>query len=162
MSGFSHFDERGQARMVDVGDKQVSARRAVAQGRIRMQAATLEAIRAGTHRKGDVLAVARLAGIMAAKRTADLIPLCHALPLTAVAIEFELREDPLAVHCTARAETRDRTGVEMEAMTAVTVALLTIYDMCKGVDRGMRLDHISLMEKSGGRSGHWQRKTAED
>ena len=158
MSDFSHFDERGEARMVDVGDKEVTARRAVAGGAIHMQAATLEAIRAGTHSKGDVLAVARLAGIMAAKRTADLIPLCHTLPLTAVEVAFETRDDPPAVVCTARVETRNRTGVEMEALTAVSVALLTIYDKCKGVDRGMQMDGIALLENSGGRSGHFSRR----
>ena len=158
MSDFSHFDERGEARMVDVGDKRITARRAVAGGSIRMQTATLKAIRSGTHSKGDVLAVARLAGIIAAKRTADLIPLCHTLPLTAVEVEFETRDEPPAVECTARVETRNRTGVEMEALTAVSVALLTIYDMCKGVDRGMQMDGIALLEKSGGRSGHFSRR----
>ena len=157
MNDFSHFDERGEARMVDVGDKRITARRAVAGGSIRMQTATLKAIRSGTHSKGDVLAVARLAGIMAAKRTADLIPLCHTLPLTAVEVEFETRDEPPAVECTARVETRNRTGVEMEALTAATVAALTLYDMLKAIDRSMAIEEVVLLEKQGGRSGHYQR-----
>ncbi|RMG30858.1 MAG: cyclic pyranopterin monophosphate synthase MoaC [Gammaproteobacteria bacterium] len=155
MSELTHFNPRGEAHMVDVGDKPETHRVAVAEGRIRMQPATLEKIRAGGHRKGDVLGVARIAGILAAKKTADLIPLCHPLPLTHVEIEFALRDDPAEVLCRATAETRGRTGVEMEALTAVQIALLTVYDMCKAVDRGMRMEGIRLLEKRGGKSGHW-------
>lgn len=158
MSELTHFDASGQARMVDVGAKAVTERVALAEGRILMQAATLELIHAGTHAKGDVLGVARLAGIMAAKRTADLIPLCHPLPLTAVEVEFEPAGDPARVLCRARARTRGRTGVEMEALTAVQIALLTIYDMCKAVDRGMRITDVGLVRKSGGKSGTWTRE----
>lgn len=143
--------------MVDVGDKAESRRIAVAEGRIHMLAETLRLIMEGSHKKGDVLTVARVAGIMAAKRTAELIPLCHPLPLSRVDIELiPLLELP-AVHCRASAETVARTGVEMEALTAVQVALLTIYDMCKAVDRGMTITEVRLLEKSGGKSGHWQR-----
>ncbi len=145
--------------MVDVGDKDVTARRAVAEGHICMQTATLQRIRAGDHRKGDVLAVARIAGIMAAKKTADLVPLCHPLPLTRVEVELETRDQPAAVYCRATVETRGRTGVEMEALTAVQITLLTVYDMCKAVDRGMSLEQVRLVEKLGGKSGHWRRAT---
>jgi len=141
--------------MVDVGNKQETHRRAVAEGQIRMLPATAQSIAQGGHAKGDVLAVARLAGIMAAKRTAELIPLCHPLPLTKIAVEFNLLED--GVHCQVTAETIGRTGVEMEALTAVQVALLTIYDMCKSADKGMTMEGIRLLEKSGGQSGHWRR-----
>ena len=157
MSELTHFDARGQARMVDVGAKAVTEREALAEGRILMQAPTLALIRAGTHAKGDVLGVARLAGIMAAKRTADLIPLCHPLPLTAVEVEFDLESAPAQVLCRARVRTRGQTGVEMEALTAVQIALLTIYDMCKAVDRGMRMTDVGLTHKSGGKSGTWTR-----
>lgn len=143
--------------MVDVGDKEVTRRQAVAEGWILMQAATLARIAAGTHAKGDVLGVARLAGIMGAKRTADLIPLCHPLSLTRVVVNLTPQPDRNAVHCQATVETLGRTGVEMEALTAVQVALLTVYDMCKAMDRGMTLTDIRLLEKAGGRSGHWQR-----
>ncbi len=155
MSSFTHFDENGQAVMVDVGGKGETRRVAVARGRIRMQADTLSMIRAGTAKKGDVLGVARLAGIMASKRTADLIPLCHPIALTRVAIEFSLIDAENAIVCDATAETVGRTGVEMEALTAASVALLTIYDMCKAVDRGMTIESIGLIEKLGGKSGHW-------
>ncbi|ROR34764.1 cyclic pyranopterin monophosphate synthase MoaC [Inmirania thermothiophila] len=158
MSGLTHFNAAGEAHMVDVGDKDETHRVAVAEGRIRMEAATLARIRAGDHRKGDVLGVARIAGIMGAKRTADLVPLCHPLALTRVAVDFAFEEDPPAVRCTARVETRGRTGVEMEALCAVQVALLTIYDMCKAVDRAMTIDGVRLLEKAGGRSGHWIRR----
>lgn len=144
--------------MVDVGDKAVTARRAVAEGRIRMRAETLALIRAGATAKGDVLAVARLAGILAAKKTAELIPLCHPLALDAVQVEFEPRPDENAVYCRASVTVHARTGVEMEALTAVQIALLTIYDMCKAVDRGMVMEGICLVSKSGGRSGNWERK----
>jgi cyclic pyranopterin phosphate synthase len=157
MSGFTHFDEHGQAHMVDVGDKAVTSRRAVAEGRITMQPETLAMIAAGTHRKGDVLGIARIAGIMAAKKTSELIPLCHPLALTRVAVEFELDTAGSAVTCAATVETRGQTGVEMEALTAVQVALLTVYDMCKAVDRGMCMEGIRLLEKHGGKSGSWVR-----
>ena len=150
---FTHFDAAGQAHMVDVADKVVSKRVARAGGRIVMRAETLGMIGAGAAKKGDVLGVARIAAIQAAKRTSDLIPLAHPLPLTHVAVEFTLAEDAVTIEVTA--ETLDRTGVEMEALTAVTVGLLTIYDMCKSVDRGMRIEAVRLLEKSGGKSGHF-------
>lgn len=152
----THFNSAGEAHMVDVGAKPETERRAVAHGRIVMQAPTLARILAGTQAKGDVLGIARIAGIMAAKKTADLIPLCHPLPLTHVEIDFTAQPDTSAILCRATAETRGRTGVEMEALTAVNVALLTIYDMCKAVDRGMVLQDIGLLEKSGGKSGTWR------
>ncbi|HEU5293710.1 MAG TPA: cyclic pyranopterin monophosphate synthase MoaC [Burkholderiaceae bacterium] len=151
----THFDAQGQAHMVDVGAKQETHRTARAHGSIRMQPATLELIASGQASKGDVLGIARVAAIQAAKRTAELIPLCHPLPLTHVSVEFALDRGASAVHCTVQAETLGRTGVEMEALTAVQVALLTVYDMCKAVDRGMVMGDIQLLEKSGGRSGHW-------
>ena len=151
---FTHFDAAGQAQMVDVGGKDVSKRVARAGGRILMQPDTLALIREGRASKGDVLGVARIAAIQAAKRTAELIPLAHPLPLTHVAVEFTLEDGALAIEVTA--ETLDRTGVEMEALTAASVGLLTVYDMCKAVDRGMRIEGIHLMEKSGGRSGHFK------
>ena len=153
----THFNRRGDVHMVDVGEKTPARRRAVAQGRIEMRAETLARILSGRHDKGDVLAVARVAGIMGAKRTADLVPLCHPLPLTRIDLDLEPSESPPAVLCTARVETVSRTGVEMEALTAVQVALLTVYDMCKAVDRAMTIESVRLMEKSGGRSGHWVR-----
>jgi cyclic pyranopterin phosphate synthase len=142
--------------MVDIGDKNASARRAVAGGRIVMQPETLALIEQGGHKKGDVLGVARVAGIMATKRTAELVPMCHPLALTHVAVDFEIDADSNAVDCTVTAETTGRTGVEMEALTGVQVALLTIYDMCKAVDRGMIISEVRLLEKSGGKSGHWK------
>jgi cyclic pyranopterin phosphate synthase len=151
---FTHFDAAGQAHMVDVAGKGVTKRVARAGGRIAMLPATLTLIRNGGARKGDVLGVARIAAIQAAKRTADLIPLCHPVPLTRVAVEFAFDLDVPAVEIEVTAETRDRTGVEMEALTAVATGLLTIYDMCKAVDRAMRIEHVRLLEKSGGRSGH--------
>ena len=151
---FTHFDPAGQAQMVDVGGKDVSRRVARAAGRILMRPETLALIREGKASKGDVLGVARIAAIQAAKRTAELIPLAHPLPLTHVAVEFRLDADAVAIEVTA--ETLDRTGVEMEALTAVSVGLLTVYDMCKAVDRGMRIEGIYLVEKSGGRSGHFK------
>jgi cyclic pyranopterin phosphate synthase len=160
MTELTHFNAAGEAHMVDVGDKEVSARRAVAEGLIRMQAETLRRIRSGDHKKGDVLAVARIAGIMGAKRTADLIPLCHPLALTRVDIELRPRDQNNSVYCRSAVETRGRTGVEMEALTAVQVALLTIYDMCKAVDRGMTIEQVRLVEKLGGKSGHWTRGEA--
>ena len=157
MTELTHFDAAGQAHMVDVGEKPVSARRAIAEGQICMRAETLERIRAGDHSKGDVLGVARIAGIMGAKKTAELVPLCHPLALTRVDIELEIRDQPAAVHCRSIVETRGQTGVEMEALAAVQVTLLTVYDMCKSVDRGMSIERVRLVEKLGGKSGHWRR-----
>ncbi len=152
-SPLTHFDAQGQAHMVDVGTKASTRRVAVAQGRITMLPATLALITEGSAKKGDVLGVARLAGIMGAKRTADLIPLCHPIALTRVAVEFEVQPSDNAVLCRATAETVGPTGVEMEALTAVQVALLTIYDMCKAADRGMVIADVKLLEKHGGKSG---------
>lgn len=159
---FTHFDAEGQAHMVDVGDKDITGRIAVASGSIRMQAQTLSMILEGDHKKGDVLSVARIAGIMAAKRTADLVPLCHPLPLTKVGIEFIPDTHLQEIRCNATAKTRGQTGVEMEALCAVQVALLTIYDMCKAVDRGMVIESVRLEEKAGGKSGHWRRSEFPD
>jgi cyclic pyranopterin monophosphate synthase len=155
MGELTHFNSAGQAHMVDVGAKPDSHRVAVAAGRIVMRPETLKKIQEGSAAKGDVLGIARVAAIQGAKRTSDLIPLCHPIALSSVDIEFRMLQDN-AVECTARAETVGRTGVEMEALTAVSVALLTIYDMCKAVDRGMRIEGVRLMEKRGGKSGHWQ------
>ena len=157
MKKLTHFDTRGQAHMVDVGAKDETHRVAVASGRIVMRRATLAMIAAGSAKKGDVLAVARIAAIQGAKRTADLIPLAHPLGLTRVAVEFKIDRKRMAVECTVTAETRGRTGVEMEALTAVATGLLTVYDMCKAVDRGMRIETVRLIEKFGGKSGHWVR-----
>lgn len=157
MSKLTHFNQSGQAHMVDVGNKPSSHRIAIAEGRITMQPATLALIMEGTHKKGDVLGIARVAGIMAAKKTADLIPLCHPLSLTHIDIQLAPRPDDNAVYCQSRVETVDQTGVEMEALNAVQVTLLTIYDMCKAVDRGMRIESVQLLEKSGGKSGSWKR-----
>ena len=154
-SHFTHFDARGQAHMVDVAAKDVTRRVARAAGRIVMQPETLALIRGGGAKKGDVLGVARIAAIQAAKRTADLIPLCHPLPLTRVAVEFAFAADASAVAIEVTAETLARTGVEMEALTAAAAGLLTIYDMCKATDRAMRIENIRLLEKSGGKSGHF-------
>jgi cyclic pyranopterin phosphate synthase len=143
--------------MVDIADKDSSARRAVAAGRIVMQAQTLELIQQGKHKKGDVLGVARIAGIMATKRTSDLVPMCHPLALTHVSVEFTTDVDGNAIECIVTAETTGKTGVEMEALAGVQVTLLTIYDMCKAVDRGMVISDVRLLEKAGGKSGHWQR-----
>jgi cyclic pyranopterin phosphate synthase len=153
----THFDAAGRALMVDVAGKDVTHRVARAAGRIVMLPATLEQIASGSAKKGDVLGVARIAAIQAAKRTADLIPLCHPIPLTKVTVDFTLEPKRSGVACTAVVETLGRTGVEMEALAAVSVGLLTIYDMCKAVDRGMRIEDIGLVEKRGGRSGHWVR-----
>lgn len=156
MSDLSHFDERGHSRMVDVGGKPITERMARASGLVRMAPATLASIRDRQLAKGDVLEVARLAGIMGAKRTSELIPLCHPLPLDSVTIEFSFPDDAtLGIEATARVTAR--TGVEMEALTAVSIAALTVYDMCKAIDRGITLAAIQLEEKSGGRSGLWQR-----
>ena len=157
MTDFTHFNDQGDAHMVNVGGKDHSKRVAVAHGRIVMQAQTLGLIESGGHKKGDVLGVARVAGIMAAKRTADLIPLCHPLALSAVDISLELRSKTNDVYCLASVETTGPTGVEMEALTAVQICLLTIYDMCKAVDRGMSIADVELVHKSGGKSGTWNR-----
>ena len=154
-AGLTHFDAQGQAHMVDVGAKAETRRVARATGSIRMQPATLAAIAAGSARKGDVLGVARIAAIQAAKRTSELVPLCHPLPLTHVQVDFALDAAAGAVHCTVQAETLGRTGVEMEALTAVQVGLLTVYDMVKAIDRGMVMEGIRVLEKHGGKSGSW-------
>ena len=158
MSKLTHFNQAGEAHIVDIGEKPINHRAAVADGRIRMQLKTAQLIQSGGHKKGDVLGVARIAGIMAAKKTADLIPLCHPLSLTSVEIEFEIEEAPPAVYCQATVKTTGQTGVEMEAITAVQITLLTIYDMCKAVDRGMLLQDIGLFKKTGGKSGTWERE----
>jgi cyclic pyranopterin phosphate synthase len=151
----THFDAQGQAHMVDVAAKTETHRVARASGCIRMQPATLALITSGSAKKGDVIGIARIAAIQAAKRTSELIPLCHPLPLTRVAVAFEIDTAASTVHCSVQAETLGRTGVEMEALTAVQVGLLTIYDMCKAVDRGMVMTDVRLLEKQGGKSGHW-------
>jgi cyclic pyranopterin phosphate synthase len=156
-NSLTHFDESGQAHMVDVGAKQETHRIAVATGSIRMKPETLGLIQQGAAKKGDVLGIARIAAIQGAKKTADLIPLCHPLALTKVAVEFEVQADISTVHCTTTVETLGRTGVEMEALTAVQIGLLTIYDMLKAVDKGMVITNVQLNEKIGGKSGHWQR-----
>jgi len=158
MSKLTHFNEAGKAHMVDVGDKPPTRRVAIAEGDIHMQPETLALILGGGHKKGDVLGVARLAGIMAAKKTAELVPLCHPLALCHVALDLEALPGESAVHCRARVETVGPTGVEMEALTAVQIALLTVYDMCKAVDRGMTMTDIRLVQKSGGKSGTWKRE----
>ncbi|HWU82600.1 MAG TPA: cyclic pyranopterin monophosphate synthase MoaC [Methylophilaceae bacterium] len=156
MSELTHFDSSGQAHMVDVGAKSETHRVARASGSIRMLPATLAQILKGDARKGDVLGIARIAAIQASKRTSDLIPLCHPISLTKVTVAFDIDASGSTVHCTVTAETYGKTGVEMEALTATSVALLTIYDMCKAVDRGMTISDIRLLEKQGGKSGHWQ------
>ncbi len=161
MSELTHFNAAGEAHMVDVAAKAETHRIARASGQISMLPATLQLIAEGGHKKGDVLGIARIAAIQAAKRSSDLIPLCHPLPLTRVAVEFQLDEERSLVQCEVTAETLGRTGVEMEALTAVSVGLLTIYDMCKAVDKGMTLGQIALMEKQGGKSGHWIRPGSE-
>lgn len=161
MSELTHFDAQGNAHMVDVGEKSITPRLATAEGRITMAPATLQKIQEGTHKKGDVLGIARVAGIMAAKQTSALIPLCHPLALTRVAVDLEVDANKTAVIATATAETHERTGVEMEALTAVQISLLTIYDMCKAVDRGMTISGVRLVEKRGGKSGHWYRESRD-
>lgn len=156
MSKLTHFDAGGQAHMVDVGAKAHTRRRAVAEGRIRMLPATFALVKDGGHKKGDVLGIARIAAIMASKKAADLIPLCHPIALTRVAVDFELQEADSTVRIEVTAECSGQTGVEMEALTAANVGLLTIYDMCKAVDRGMVIDGVRLLEKEGGKSGHWR------
>jgi cyclic pyranopterin monophosphate synthase len=162
-NNLTHFTAEGDAHMVDVSGKRVTARRAIATAAVRMQPATLELIRSGQAAKGDVLAIARIAGIMAAKRTAELIPLCHPLPITAVVVSFSLAEpdaDLPIVAIEAEVKTSGQTGVEMEALTAASVAALTIYDMVKAVDRGMVIENLRLLHKSGGKSGTWEADTA--
>ena len=154
-SQLTHFNAAGDAHMVDVGDKDFTARVAISEGFISLQPATLELILQGGHKKGDVLGIARIAGIMASKRTADLIPLCHPLPLTHVEIILTPEIENQRIRCQTTAKTHGQTGVEMEALTATQIALLTIYDMCKAVDRGMTIDGVRLLEKSGGKSGYW-------
>jgi len=151
----THFDTTGQGHMVDVGAKSETHRIAVAAGTIRMKADTLALVVSGTAKKGDVLGIARIAAIMGAKRTSDLVPLCHPLAITRVTVDFEIDAPANSVHCRAQVETVGKTGVEMEALTAVQVALLTIYDMCKAVDRGMRITDVHVLEKHGGKSGSW-------
>jgi cyclic pyranopterin phosphate synthase len=155
MADFTHFNASGEAHMVNVGDKPSTKRRAITEGCIRMQPETLRMILQGSHKKGDVLGVARIAGIMAAKRAPELIPLCHPLSLTKVEIDLQPEEKENAIHCRTHVETVGQTGVEIEALCATQIALLTIYDMCKAVDRGMEISNIRLMEKSGGKSGDW-------
>jgi len=161
MSKLTHIKDSGEAHMVDVGGKPATPREAVADGRIRMQPATLKLIADGGHQKGDVLAVARIAGIMAAKKTAELIPLCHPIALTRVEVELTIDEAQSSVYARAIAATVGPTGVEMEALAAVQTALLTIYDMCKAVDRGMTMTEIGLVSKTGGKSGTWLRQPAD-
>jgi len=151
----THFNQSGQAHMVDVGDKAHTKRIAVASGHIAMQAATLALIKQGDAKKGDVIGIARIAAIQASKKTADLIPLCHPIPLTKVGIEFDIDETSNRVTCTATTQTTGQTGVEMEALTAVQIGLLTVYDMCKAVDKGMVISEVKLLRKSGGKSGDW-------
>ncbi len=159
MSRLTHLDETGAARMVDVGGKAQTARSATATGRIRMSAAALAAVREGSGPKGDVLAAARIAGIMAAKKTGELIPLCHPLSLDAVSVDFAFEDN--AVRTTARASLTGRTGVEMEAITATSIALLTIYDMAKALDKAMVIEDVRLLEKTGGKSGPWRAASDE-
>ncbi len=156
MNKLTHFDDSGQAHMVNVGDKPNTHRIAVASGKITMLPETFRMVQEGTHKKGDVLGIARIAGIQGSKRTSDLIPLCHPLALTHVSLEFQTNPEDSSITCQVRAETTGPTGVEMEALTAVQVALLTIYDMCKAVDRGMVMGDVKLLEKSGGKSGEWK------
>jgi len=159
MPKLTHFNDHGEAHMVNIKDKSATHRFAVAIGDISMQEETLALIEAGGHRKGDVFGIARIAGIMGAKKTADLIPLCHPLSLTHIDIDFAIDEKKTSIRCYSHVETEGKTGVEMEALTAVQITLLTIYDMCKAVDRGMTISNIQLSEKSGGKSGHWKRHT---
>ncbi|MEW4336661.1 cyclic pyranopterin monophosphate synthase MoaC [Chromobacterium vaccinii] len=161
MTRLTHFDAAGQAHMVDVGGKAATARRAVAEGIIRMLPATFALVKNGGHKKGDVLGIARVAAIMAAKKTWDLIPLCHPIALTRLAVDFELLDGESAVRIAVTAECNGQTGVEMEALTAVNVGLLTIYDMCKAVDRGMEITGVRLLEKDGGKSGAWRHADTE-
>ncbi len=157
MNKLTHINKKVEAHMVDVGVKPSTRRIAIADGSIRMQAETLQQIESGTHKKGDVLGIARIAGIMAAKKTSELIPLCHPLSLSHIEITLELNPSENTVYCQAHVETTGQTGVEMEALQAVQTSLLTIYDMCKAIDRGMTIESVGLLEKSGGKSGKWTR-----
>ena len=157
MTKLTHFNQSGDAHMVDVGQKAITQRSAVTTGYIEMLPGTLALIQNGQHKKGDVLSIARIAAIMASKKTADLIPLCHPLPITHVEVNFTIDTAKNRIHCHATVKTNGQTGVEMEALTATQIALLTIYDMCKAVDRGMSINKVQLQQKSGGKSGHWQR-----
>jgi len=159
MTKLSHFNQVGEAHMVDVGSKAITERLAITEGYISMQVETLQLIIQGLHKKGDVLSIARIAGIMASKKTADLVPLCHPLPITQVEVSLTPELEYNRVHCLSKVKTNGQTGVEMESLTATQVALLTIYDMCKAVDRGMVIESVKLLEKSGGKSGHWLRKS---
>jgi len=161
MTQLTHLDENGAARMVDVGDKAITERLAVAGATVSMRAETLALLEQGAHKKGDVLAVARIAGIQAAKKCSDLIPLCHPLLLNSVEVSFHIDQQASAVHIEGSCKVSGKTGVEMEALTAVTVAALTIYDMCKAVDRGMEINQVGLLEKKGGKSGQWRRDTGD-
>lgn len=154
----THFNADGQVHMVDVGDKAITHRVAIARGQINMQAETLAKIKAGDHKKGDVLTIARVAAIMAAKKTSETIPLCHPIMLTRVNVGFEIDEPNNAVICVVTTHTRERTGIEMEALMAVNAGLLTIYDMCKAVDRGMEINGVHILKKTGGKSGDWERE----
>jgi cyclic pyranopterin phosphate synthase len=158
MAEFTHFNTSGEAHMVNVGDKASTKRKAITEGRIHMRPETLRMIMQGGHKKGDVLGIARIAGIMAAKRAPELIPLCHTLSLTKVEIDLQPEESKNTIHCRTQVETIGKTGVEIEALCATQIALLTIYDMCKSVDRGMEINGIRLIEKSGGKSGAWKTK----
>jgi len=157
MSNLTHFNTHGEAHMVDISDKAITDRTAVTEGYIEMEASTLERVLAGDNKKGDVLGIARIAGIMASKKTAELIPLCHPLPITHVEIKLTPDTEKSRIHCVTTVTTSGKTGVEMEALNATQVALLTIYDMCKAVDRGMTIQGVCLLEKQGGKSGHWLR-----
>ena len=157
MTELTHFNQSGEAHMVDVGEKSITQRTAITEGYIEMQPETLALITTGQHKKGDVLGIARIAGIMASKKTAELIPLCHPLPITHVEIKLTAEQDANRIHCQTIVKTNGQTGVEMEALNATQIALLTIYDMCKAVDRGMVIQSVQLLEKDGGKSGHWQR-----
>lgn len=157
MNNLTHFNQSGEAHMVDVGHKSTTQRLAIAEGVITMQQNTLQLITQGQHKKGDVLGIARIAGIMASKKTAELIPLCHPLPITHVDIHLTANNENSLVHCQTTVKTNGQTGVEMEALNATQVTLLTIYDMCKAVDKGMVIQSVQLVEKKGGKSGHWKR-----
>ncbi len=158
METLTHFNQRGDVHMVDISDKSHTYRIAITEGFISMQAQTLSLILSGEHKKGDVLGIARIAGIMASKKTADLIPLCHPLPLTHVDIFFDFDEKNARIRCETTVKTTSQTGVEMEGLVATQIALLTIYDMCKAVDRGMRIESVCLIEKQGGKSGYWRKQ----
>jgi len=157
-TGLTHFNADGQVHMVDVGEKDITSRIAIAQGQINMLPETLAKIKAGDHKKGDVLTISRVAAIMAAKKTAEIIPLCHPIMLTKVNVEFEIDDANSAVICEVTTRTKERTGIEMEALMAVNAGLLTIYDMCKAVDRGMEINNIHILKKAGGKSGDWVRE----